>query len=186
MVVNGSSTGNVQSLLSLFGSATGNTLNASITGGFVAGEITYSQIWSLVGLLDPAYAPNAAFALHNTYRMQVMNIVDNYNRPIFLVGGAGNASVQNGGFDSILGYSVHVVQQMVPTSTAAAVGQIPVIFGDFATAYTARSVRDSLSIVRLNELYLAQGEIGFTLFARVGGYVAGVANNPLVALRVVA
>ncbi len=167
-VVNGSSTGNVQSLLSLFGASTGNTLNLSIAGGYAAGNVSYVDLWQLIGQLDPAWAPNARFAMHNTYRMQVMNIVDNYGRPIFVVGGAGQASVQGGGFDSILGYPVHTVQQLVPTSTAAAVGQVPVIFGDFQSAYTARSVRDSLSIVRLNELYLAQGEIGFTLFARVG------------------
>jgi HK97 family phage major capsid protein len=57
-----------------------------------------------------------------------------------------------------------------PDLPTAAANNISVLFGDFQRAYTVRRVQ-GFGVQRLNELYSANGQIGFRGFERVDGRV---------------
>jgi HK97 family phage major capsid protein len=167
MIVNGSSTTNVASLLT----GVTNTVTGSVTGGLT---FAFSDYLNLVAKVDPAYLQNAKFAMNNVSRVAALGILDSNNRPIWNI----SASNIPGSPGSILGYDVALVQQL-PNAASAASGTV--VFGDFQSAYTFRQVRGDLSILRLNERYAELGMVGFIGYARVGGY-----NNPLGAAKAIA
>jgi len=126
----------------------------------------YSQLYAQ---LEPAYQVNGVFAMNSATKAETMSITDSYGRPIFLVGGSGQSSVQGGGFDSIFGKRV-VYNQYLPSYAAGTAGQNAVLFGDFAAQYTMRVVTGSYELLRLNERFADQGLVGFIAYGRAGSY----------------
>lgn len=161
MIVNGSSTSNVASLLS----GVTNTVTSQAATTFEWADFT-----ALLGAVDPAYYANAKFAFNSTTRAAILGIVDGNNRPILNINAGSIAGV-----DVLLGQPTALVQQL-PNAASSASGTI--LYGDFSSAYTFRQVRNDLSILRLNERFADQGMVGFIGYARVGGYM-----NPLGAAK---
>lgn len=161
MIVNGSSTGNVASLLT----GVTNTVTSAAPTTFA-----WADFVNLLAAVDPAYYANSKFAFNSTTRAAILGIVDSNNRPILNINAGSIAGV-----DVLLGQPTALVQQL-PNAASAASGTI--LHGDFSSAYTFRQVRNDLSILRLNERFADQGMVGFIGYARVGGYV-----NPLGAAK---
>jgi HK97 family phage major capsid protein len=133
--------------------------------------------------LDPAWENNAVFAMNSATRGAAMTIVNSQGAPIFLVGGAGNASTQGGGFDSILGHRV-VYNQYIANYSAG--GTSPaVLYGDFESAHTLRIVSGSFELLHLQERYAELGMYGVIAYGRAGAYAnySGIsAAKPVIAL----
>ena len=161
MITNGSSTGNVQSLI------TGLT---TFTSPNTAG-ITYTDLTGIYAQLDPAYISNASWTFNSTTRGLLMNVTDNYGHPLL-------TSPILGGLDYILGRPV-VINQFLPNVAHLAHGSV--VFGDFSAGYTFRPVGD-LNILRLNERYADTFEVGFIGYSRIGGYQTDAGTHPLLAL----
>jgi HK97 family phage major capsid protein len=148
--------GNSSNVGALTATANGITSAAS-------GAVGYADFVALMAALDPAYATNAVWTMSNATLGKVLSILDGNQRPIFLPfneGGSGKFIGQ------ILGYPVRIN----PYLDAVAADNKPVLFGDYASAYTFREVGDGRpEILRLNERYAELKKVGFVAFARVGG-----------------
>ncbi len=75
--------------------------------------------------------------------------------------------------DRLLGDRI-VINSAMPGGTARLK---PVLFGDFA-AYFVRNVR-GIQVVRLNELYAANGQVGFMAFERADGALIDAGTHPV-------
>ena len=159
----------VQSLVTAY--STGALISAT------ANKLGYADIVAMIAALDPAYQANAVFAASNATLGSILNIVDSNGRPLFLPGfGAADGKF----IGTLLGYPVKLVTQLPGVAT----GNVPLLFGDFAAAYTFRQQGDGLQISRLDERYLPAYEIGFIGFARVGGVATSAGVSPVLALQI--
>ena len=113
---------------------------------------------ALITALDPAYRLNAKFAANQATFDAMRKIKDKYGRPIWEV------SLAEGQADKIFGYP-YFFDQSLPTVAAGATGTV--IFGDF-NQYIIRDVLN-MTIVRYNELYMPNHQIGFEAFLRTFG-----------------
>jgi HK97 family phage major capsid protein len=165
LVTNGSTSGNVQSIL------TGNT-NSLQTAA--TGTVAYVDIAATYADLDPAYEAGASWTMNSTTRGALLKVTDTLGRPLFV------PSPNAGAFDTLLGKPV-VLNQALPNIAS---GNVAIQFGDYKQGYLFRNVKPGLAIVRLNERYLDSGEIGFIGFARAGGVVVLPGTYPLVNLSV--
>lgn len=165
MCVNGSTSGNIASIL------TGVAAASPVTTA-TAGTTVYSDIAALYGKLDPAYEPNSTFAMNNTTRAALLGEVDTLGRPLFLVAPtAGSAA-----FSTLLGRPVAIVQAL-PNIGA---GAYPILFGDFKAGYLLKTVNPGLGINILRELYAAQFAVGFIPFARAGSAFIAPGGPPII------
>jgi HK97 family phage major capsid protein len=161
LVTNGSTSGNIQSIL------TGNT-NSFTTAA--SGTLTYADIAGAYADLDPAYEANASWSFNSNTRGYLLKIEDTLGRPLFVPSPSANT------FDMLLGKPV-TLNQALPNVAA---GNVAVQYGDFKQGYLYRPVKPGLAIFRLNERYMDSGEIGFIGFARAGGIVMLPGTFPLV------
>lgn len=139
-----------------------------------AGTVTYADLLALYGALESAYVENASFVMNNATRTALMGLVDGFGRPLF------DVSVTTGPFSTIFGRPV-VINNAMPT---VASGNVAVQFGDFASGYILRTVNPGLSVIRLNERFMDQLEVGFVGYARAGGIVTNAGIAPIVNLAV--
>lgn len=168
LIINGDG-GAVQSLTGAY--------NAEGFTSAVTNKLGYIDFATAIGTLDPAYQPNAVWAMSNATLGYVIGLTDTAGRPLFLPD-YGDGS---GGFvGSILGRPVKLVTQLPTVAT----GNVPVLFGDFKQAYTFRQQNPGLGILRLNELYAAGYETGFVGFARVGGLATNAGVSPICAITI--
>jgi HK97 family phage major capsid protein len=168
LIINGDG-GAVQSLTAAY--------NAEGFTSAVTNKLGYIDFATAIGTLDPAYQPNAVWAMSNATLGYVIGLTDTAGRPLFLPD-YGDGS---GGFvGSILGRPVKLVTQLPVVAT----GNVPVLFGDFKQAYTFRQQNPGLGILRLNELYAAGYETGFVGFARVGGLATNAGVSPICAITI--
>jgi HK97 family phage major capsid protein len=151
MMVNGSTSGNIASIL------TGVAANPHVTSA-VSGTVSYVDIAALYGSIDPAYEPNSTFAMNSTTRAALLGEVNTLGNPIFV------SSPSAGVFGTLLGRPVKLVQAL-PNIAA---GNYPILFGDFSAGYLLKTVNPGLSVNVLKELYAAQFATGFIPFARAG------------------
>lgn len=158
--------GNIGSLATAY--ATGLTSTGTV------GAPSYSDFARAVGVLDPAYQGDAIWAMNNVTLGQVIGLVDNNLRPLFLPYEDGS---QTGFVGSILGRPVKLVTQLPNTATAAK----SILFGDFKSGYTFRTQSPGLSIFRMDERYLPGFEVGFVGFIRAGG-IATPVGTPIIAI----
>jgi HK97 family phage major capsid protein len=171
------------------GSTDGTTVQSIVTGA-AAGPITtsgtaigYADYVALYGKLDDAYMPAASFAMNTNTRASTMGLTDTLGRPLFI------PSTASGAPDTILGRPVVINQSLANIPTAHAAGIIPVQFGDFKQGYRFRVVngefggqQGDLSIVRADQLFIGNLEIGFMGFGRIGGNVTDAGTHPLLNL----
>ncbi len=135
--------------------------------------LTYTDLLKLWAGLDPEYQANASFLLNSSTRAALMGQLDTLGRPIFV------PSTTAGAPDTLIGRPILLSQHLDNMGA----GTTPVLFGDFTEGYTLRTVGD-LQVFRLDQLYLpSEGVIGFTAFARVGGYATDAGTHPIQSLQ---
>ena len=126
-----------------------------------ATAITRSEIVDLIHSVDPAYRAAGTCALmfnDSTFSaIKKLAFGSGDARPLW------QTSMRDGDPDTIEGYKYFINQGMASIAT----GNRTILFGDFSKYYI-RIVK-ALQLVRLNELYAANGQIGFYGFMRFDG-----------------
>ncbi len=137
--------------------AVGSNSNDGISGNTEANSIGSDDLDNLISALDPAYRTNAKFMMAVKTIDFLRKLKDKYGRPLW------NTSLAVGEPDRIYGYAFDWNQDM---DTVGA-GKYPVLFGDFAK-YVIRDV-GGVTVVRYNELYMPNHQVGFQAFLRTDG-----------------
>jgi HK97 family phage major capsid protein len=137
--------------------ATGANANSGNSADTDLNSIGTTDIDELLQGLDPAYQQNAAFMAHSSTWAKIRRTLDKYGRPIW------QTSIASGAPDSVWGKKYYINQQMA----AIGAGAVSMICGDF-NHYV---IRDScgLTLVRYNELFMQNYEVGFQAFVRTDG-----------------
>jgi HK97 family phage major capsid protein len=160
----------------------GTTSVGSIVSGYAsgkvttaaAGSVTYADLVSTYGALDPAYETNASWVLNSTTRASLMGVVDDLGRPLFI------PSPNAGAFDTLLGRPIVISQ----AHDNVAASKTPIQFGDLSQGYKLRVVKPGLSVIRIAGDLSNPGLVGFYARARVGGAVTDGGTHPIVNLFV--
>lgn len=135
------------------GLVTGSTAAASVPA------LTHDVLIDVAYSLDPAYmGSNVAWMLNHNTAGEVRKIVDGDGNKVWA------PALTAGEPATILGYRM-INNQHMPD---VAIGNAPMLFGDFKEAYMVRDVRD-LSIIRLDELYATSLQSGFFAWMRTDG-----------------
>ena len=137
--------------------ATGSNSNDGISGNTEANSVGSDDLDNLISAVDPAYRPNAKFMMHWKAIDFLRKVKDKYGRPLWV------ASLAVGEPDRIFGYPFDWNADM---DTIGA-GKYPILFGDFSK-YVIRDV-GGITLVRFNELYMTNHQIGFQAFLRTEG-----------------
>ena len=160
--------------------ASGGILGVAVVGtttGTVAAGIGWQDIVATYGALDPAYSgPTASWMFNANTRATLLAMKDGFGRPYWTPDPTTDQP-----FGQLLGYDV-ILNQAMPNIAANAT---PILFGDLQRAYLLRTDGQP-SIVRLNERYMDQLEIGFLMYSRIGGLSLNAGVNPLVSLKIAA
>jgi HK97 family phage major capsid protein len=126
---------------------------------------TFAELVATIHALDPAYRQGASWLMNDATLGTIRSITDDNSRPLWMSSSeAGMDRALPGG--TLLGYPV-VIDQAMPS-----IGDVAkfLAFGDLAQAYVVRRVKD-ITLVVLNELYAANGQVGFMAWARADGAV---------------
>lgn len=131
------------------GIVTGSTLGrtAETAGGLL---FTYADLLATAYSLDPAYMNNVKWMFNHNTAGVLRAVVDGDGNK------AWQPSLKDGEPDRLLGHPTTNNQHMADVGT----GNITVLFGDFASGYMIRNVKD-LSVLRLDELYAKTLQSGF-------------------------
>jgi HK97 family phage major capsid protein len=142
---------------------------------FGAAVLTYNDLIDLEYSVDVAYrnGPKVGFMMHDTTFKIVRKIVDSSNHPIWIAGGTAQGIVNNREPDRLNGYPLWRNNSMA----VPAQGNKTILFGDFSK-YKIRQVKQ-MRIVRLNELYMANGQVGFIAFQRYDGNLVDAGTHPV-------
>jgi HK97 family phage major capsid protein len=154
--------------------AVGSTTNDSVGG---ANTIGSDDITNLMHKLDVSYRGGASFLMHDSTLSALQKVKDKYGRPLWTPG------IAVGQPDTLFGKRFYINNYMAGLQTSAsspAVTNTAVLFGDFSK-FTIRSVHD-LFIMRLVELYAANGQVGYLGFARYDSNLLDAGTHPLVSL----
>jgi HK97 family phage major capsid protein len=136
------------------GVVTGATSGKVGTTGQVA-SVIYDDLIDLVHSVDPAYrVAGSEFMFNDNTLKALRKLKDSQGLPIWQPG------MVQGEPDKILGYQ-YKINQDVATMAANAKS---ILFGDFSKFFI-RDVMD-LSIFRMGEKYIDQGQVGFVAFSR--------------------
>jgi HK97 family phage major capsid protein len=136
-----------------------------------ATAITFDEVLDLVHSVDRAYRAQGAFSMHDSTALALKKLKDLNGQYIW------QASVQVGAPDRLLGYPI-VYNNDIPT---IATGQRTIAFGDHS-AYYLRDV-SAFQVVRLNELYAENGQVGFLAFSRHDGGLIDAGTGPIKVLQ---
>jgi len=161
---------------------TGTTSVGSIVTGYATGKVTsatvgavtYADLVSIYGALDPAYGANSSWVMNSTTRAAFMGIVDTLGRPLFI------PSPNAGAFDTLLGRPIVISQ----AHSSVAVSNTPIQFGDLSQGYKLRVVKPGLSVIRIAGDFSNPGMVAFYARARVGGACTDGGTHPIVNLFV--
>jgi HK97 family phage major capsid protein len=129
------------------------------TGNTEINSVGVNDLANLIGALDPAYRPNATFMAQQSTWDSMRKLTDTLGRPLWEV------SIAAGVPDKILGYSYDWNQDFA----AIAAGADSIVFGDFSK-YIIRDVL-GVTMVRYNELYMPNHQVGFQAYLRTDGNV---------------
>ncbi len=121
--------------------------------------VTSDELIDLYHSLSRAYRSGASWLMNDGTIKEIRKLQDANDQYIWQPG------MQAGEPDRLFGKPVHASGDMPTTAT----GNIAVIFGDFS--YYTIADRGARSLVRLNELYSANGQVGFRIHERVDGKV---------------
>jgi HK97 family phage major capsid protein len=133
--------------------------------------IAFDDLIDVQYLLESPYVQNASWVMNRSL-LGVIVTLKSAATPVYLL----QPNLQQGQPPLILGSPVYTWSAMPAVVAVAGGDTIPgtggiyLMYGDFRQAYTIID-RVGITIQRLNELYAAEGEIGFYVRARVGGAV---------------
>lgn len=141
-------------------------------GGTEANSIGSDDLDNLISAVDPAYRVNGKFMMSWKVIDTLRKLKDKYGRPLWV------SSLAVGEPDRIFGYPFDWNADM----DIVGAGNNPVLFGDFSK-YIIRDVA-GFTMVRYNELYMPNHQIGFQAFLRTDGNLIQPAafsllHNPL-------
>lgn len=119
-----------------------------------ATAITYGELLSLKHSVDPAYRAGARFGMNDTTLLAVKKLLDSAGRPLFIPDPSAAAA------GTIDGDQYFIDQGIASIATGAR----SVVYGDMSK-YHIRDVR-GFSMVRLNERYAENHQVGFIAFMR--------------------
>lgn len=171
--------GNGSNVASLLASATaitavGNGSAAGGTGGTgstAVNSIGYDDIVALYGSVDPSYLSNATFMMSSAVRAYLLGVKNTFGQPLYI------PNPNGGAFDQLLGRPVCLNQAMPGIAT----GNRTVILGDLQQGYLFRTDGD-LTILRLDQRWMDQLEVGFIGYSRIGGVATDAGSHPIYAL----
>lgn len=132
----------------------------------------FDDLYSLISKVDPAYRANGTLVFHDSSMWDLRNIKDDVNRPLWDVN---NTLYQAVPPDKVGGYNFLISNSM---DASGVFSKNIAWFGDLSR-YMLRMV-GSPQITRLNELYRAQGCIGFEVLLRFDGNYIGHASSQAV------
>ena len=138
---------------SVFVNASGDTQS----GNNDHNSIGVNDLCALIAALDPAYRPQAKFMAAQSTFDTMRKLKDSLGRPLWEV------SIAQGVPDRILGYQYDWNQSMA----AIGAGADTMVFGDFSK-YVIRDVL-GITMVRYNELYMPNHQVGFQAYLRTDG-----------------
>jgi HK97 family phage major capsid protein len=146
------------------------TVGASIGHTGATGNATSFSYLAMVALehsLDPAYRQSAKWMFGDGILQGLKSQLDTTNRPIWMPDYAVHSQQAGQSFPGrVLGYE-YTINQDAP---AVAANARSVAFGDFSY-YMVRRVRNMM-LIRADQRFIDQGQIGFYLFARMDGKYA--------------
>lgn len=148
------------------GVVTASTVGKTGTTGQTA-SVIYDDLVDLIYSVDKAYRAGSKFMASDAAIKVVMKLKDSQNRPLW------QPSVQAGQPDVLMGYPV-VVNNDVAVMAANAKS---ILFGDFKR-YKIRRAK-GISLVRLNERYADNLQVGFFAFMRADGNLIDAGTNPV-------
>lgn len=130
-------------------------------GGTAENSIGSDDLDNLIAAVDPAYRVAAMFMMHWKTIDYLRKLKDKYGRPLWVSG------LAEGEPDRIFGYPFDWNADMdtIGSSNSAHT----VLFGDFSK-YVIRDV-GGITVVRYNELYMPNHQIGFQAYLRTDGQV---------------
>jgi HK97 family phage major capsid protein len=129
--------------------------------------IPADNLFDLFHSVDIAYRPNARWMMSDTTALALRKVKDGNGQYLWQPG------LQMSAPDMLLGKPVVINNDMaVPAASAKSI-----LFGDFSTYYI-REVR-ALQVVRLEELYAANGQNGYMLFARLDAGLVDAGQHPI-------
>lgn len=139
---------------------TGATGTTVLFGGTTAAA--YGNLISLIHSVDPAYRQSGRcrWMMGDVALGVIRTLADSQGRPLW------QPSLLDGTPDNLLGYPVEIN----PDMAAPAANAKSVAFGDFQAGYMIRDVK-SVQMVRLDERYADNLQVGFFGFARADGIV---------------
>lgn len=129
---------------------------------------TYAELVTFVHALDPAYREGSVFVMNDASVAALQGIVDTTGRPL-LQGLDQGTLASELPQQSLLGYRI-VIDQAMP-SIAASGSTKWLAFGLMSEAYVIRRVLQT-QLVILNELFAANGQVGFLAYERADGCVS--------------
>lgn len=151
--------------------AVGSSQNDGSSG---ANTIGSADLVSLEHSVDPLYRRQGRFMMHDSVLASIKKTVDKYGHPLWLPGVAAGAP------DTILGYRYVInndMDQLQTNVSSPVVNKNTLLFGDL-TKYMIRRVRD-ITVMRLDELYAGNGQVGFVAFARYDGNLIDAGTHPV-------
>jgi HK97 family phage major capsid protein len=146
--------------------AVGSANNDGGSGEDGSNTIGTDDLANLIGKIDPMYRVGAKFMMHWTVIDYLRKLKDKYGRPLWEV------SIAQGEPDKIYGYSYDWNADMSAWTQGAAesganASLYTVLFGNFSK-YIVREI-GGITMVRFNELYMPNHQVGFQAFLRTDG-----------------
>lgn len=153
-----------------YGAVTQATTGRTCATGYTT-SCTADDLVRLFHSVDPAYRNgNARWMMNDTSALVVALLKDGDGQYLWRPG------LTEGAPDMLKGRAVLINPDMADMAASAK----PIIFGDFS-AYYVRNVT-GLEVIRLNELYAANGQVGFLALQRFDGALVDAGTHPIKAL----
>lgn len=139
-------------------------------------SIVYSDLVSVLHLVDPAYRDRAKFMFADSTLKILRQLKDSSNRPLWqpgLTAGFGQ------GFPETILDKPYVINNDMPAMAANAYS---VLCGDFSK-YKVRRVAGGTTVLRLVERYADYLQVGFIAFLRADGQLLDAGTHPIAAFQ---
>lgn len=148
----------------------GVTLDAGVGVSGATGQttsVTWDDLINLEHAVDPAYRKNARFMFNDNTLSYLRRVKDGDGNYIWQAGTSGGAPSLINGWP----YTINTAMAAMAASATS------ILYGDFSK-YVIRDVK-GFSLLRLNELYSASGQVGFLGFSRHDGALIHAGTNPI-------
>lgn len=128
--------------------------------------VTYAELVSVMGALEPDYAENASWMFHNDMLTNLMKLVDSQGRPLW------QFNARDGQPNTILGKPYTINQKMA----APATGVKSILFGDMSYFH----IRMVEGIRITQDAIPSKDSVGFYGFKRVDSKLIDAGTNPII------